>query len=70
LDDPKKQVDLSLVDLPGVRFRDSSFEHNKYVAFQVSRIIECFRQKIAEMDGNDKRLYAEIQDVIAAGLQR
>ena len=70
LDDPKKQVDLSLVDLPGVLFRDSSFEHKKYVAFQVSRMIECFRKKIAEMDANDKLLYTEIQAVIAAGLKR
>ncbi len=70
LDDPKKQVDLSLMDLPGVLLRDSSFELKKFEAFQISRVIECFRVKIAQMEANEKLQCTEIQEVLAAGLKR
>jgi flagellar biosynthesis chaperone FliJ len=70
LDDPKKQVDLSLTDLPGVLLRDSSFELKKFEAFQASRMIECFREKIAQMDANDKLQSTQIQEVLAAGFTR
>ena len=69
LDNPNKQVDLSMMDL-GVSLRDSSSELKKYEAFQTSRMIECFQAKTAQMDANDKLLVTEIEAVIAAGLKR
>ncbi len=69
LDNPNKQVDLSMMDL-GVSLRDSRSELKKYETFQTSRMIECLQAKTAQMDANDKLLVTEIEVVIAAGLKR
>ena len=69
LDNPNKQVDLSVLDL-GVSLRDSSSELKKYEAFQTSRMIECFQEKTAQMDANDKLLVTELEAALAAGLKR